>query len=43
MGPPKMWGPGQLPGLPPLKPALYVYGIYSICIPNIIYIEEQKP
>ena len=21
-GPPKMWGPGQLPDLPPLKPAL---------------------
>ena len=21
-GPPKIWGPGQLPDLPPLKPAL---------------------
>ena len=25
-GPPKIWGPGQLPDLPPLKPALCVGG-----------------
>ena len=23
-GPPKIWGPGQLPDLPPLKPALAI-------------------
>ena len=27
-GPPKIWGPGQLPDLPPLKPALLIRRIH---------------
>ena len=34
-GPPKMWGPGQLPDLPPpLKPAL---SVYTVCIVYTVY------
>ena len=39
-GPPKIWGPGQLPDLPPpLKPALAVTTSYHGCVyMNLSYI-----
>ena len=39
-GPPKIWGPGQLPDLPPLKPALaigYMYITRKAMMSHIVY------
>ena len=41
-GPPKIWGPGNCPICPPLKPALFISIDYSLQISKILIYADIK-